>query len=82
MIIIMDIDGIIKNKKPIGNKIDYLNHLYNKGHRIVIWAEGEEISPTIKLLEKCNVKYNELKMGKPYYDLIIDEKSVNNLYNI
>jgi hypothetical protein len=32
---------------------------------------------TEKQLKKWKVKYHELRMGKPYYDLFIDDKNVN-----
>ena len=32
---------------------------------------------TKQQLEKWGVKYDELKFGKPFYDLFIDDKNIN-----
>ena len=35
----------------------------------------------LKQLDNWNVKYHELRMGKPAYDLLIDDKALNSLYH-
>ena len=32
-------------------------------------------------LKKWGVKFNELRMGKPAYDLFIDDKALNSIYH-
>jgi hypothetical protein len=32
---------------------------------------------TLKQLKEWGCKFHELKMGKPYYDLFIDDKNIN-----
>jgi hypothetical protein len=92
MIIYIDIDDTIcysPNKPdynyciPIYNNIDKANKLYEDGHNIIYWtARGTQTgidwkAITEKQLKNWGVKYTELKFGKPYYDLFIDDKNMN-----
>ena len=77
--------------KPNILAINKVNQLYNKGNKIIVFtarymgrnnndiakakAEGYEL--TVKQLKDWNVKYHELIMGKPSYDIIIDDKAYN-----
>ena len=69
--------------KPMHDRIKKINDLYDKGYHITYWtARGtvtginwEEI--TKKQLSKWNVKYHDLKFGKPAYDLFIDDKNIS-----
>ena len=71
------------NSKPIEERIRYINKLKEEGHFITIWtARGETTGIdhkdlTIKQLEDWGVKYDNLLMGKPSYDIYIDDKSFN-----
>ena len=53
------------------------------GNKIVYWTARGTISGedwrdvTVKQFEEWGVKYHELKFGKPYYDLFIDDKNMN-----
>ena len=96
MIIYIDIDNTIfdtnsmnyEESQPNKYLINIANDLYNKGHTIVYWtARGTKTgidwyNLTKKQLDDAGVLYHELKMGKPAYDLLIDDKSVNNLLEI
>ena len=88
--IVVDIDGTIcsqetnyKKSKPNKIIISYLNKLYDQGKTIIYFtARGnttgknwEEL--TRKQLKKWNVKYTELKFGKPSADIYIDDKAIN-----
>ena len=87
----IDIDGTIctktdsdyVNTKPIYNNIDIFNTLYNKGNEIHYWTARGAISGknwdelTIHQLKSWNVKYNSINMGKPHYDVWIDDKAYN-----
>ncbi len=92
MIIYIDIDDTIchsPNKPdynyciPIYTNIDKANKLYDDGHNIIYWtARGTQTGIDWKLitekqLKNWGVKYTELKFGKPYYDLFIDDKNIN-----
>ena len=87
----IDIDGTICNKtnsdylncNPRKDKIDLFNRLYNNGHEVHYWtARGANSGKnwddlTIEQLELWDVKYNTINMGKPHYDVWIDDKAIN-----
>jgi len=91
MIYYVDIDGTICNNTfgnyreaiPIPENIHKINDLYAEGNTIIYWtARGSQTGidwrpVTSFQLEKWGVKYHELKLGKPHYDLWIDDKSIN-----
>lgn len=70
-----------KNAIPYSNVINKINHLYKNGHHIVLFtARGmlsnnndihkinETVRPVLELwLNKHNVMYHELIMGKPFF---------------
>lgn len=66
---------------PIPERIAEVNALYNAGHHITYWtargsASGLDFTElTKKQLKYWGCLYHELKMGKPSYDLCIDDKS-------
>ena len=70
------------NAKPIKENIDKINRLYDDGNTIVYWtARGSRTQInwydlTKKQLDEWGVKYHELFVDKPYYDLFIDDKTL------
>ena len=91
MIIYIDIDETICNtpesrdyslSEPIVSNIEKANKLYDSGNTIVYWtARGTTTGKdwrkvTENQFKKWNVKYHELKFGKPNYDLFICDKAV------
>jgi len=81
---ILDTDGVnYENTKPMKNRIQKINDLYDEGHTIVYWTARGTLSGidyydlTKSQLDKFGVKYHELKLKKPYYDLFIDDRNVN-----
>jgi len=72
-----------ENSLPIKERIEYVNNLKNEGHSISIWtARGatsgiDHTELTKKQLLEWNVNYDNLIMGKPNYDIYIDDKSFN-----
>lgn len=92
MIIYIDIDDTIchsPNKPdytisyPIKENIAKANKLFEDGHTIVYWTARGTVSGkdwrsiTEEQFKDWGVKYHELKFGKPYYDLFIDDKNLN-----
>ena len=93
MLIFVDIDNTIcHNPKgnldyakvtPYKDRIEKINKLYDEGHTIVYWtARGTKtgicwFTITYAQLTEWNCKFNELRMGKPNYDLFIDDKNIN-----
>lgn len=72
-----------ENSTPIIERINYVNKLKNEGHEITIWTARGSSSGidytelTIKQLSDWNILYDNLLMGKPNYDIYIDDKSFN-----
>jgi quercetin dioxygenase-like cupin family protein len=68
---------------PIQERIEYVNKIKNEGNHVTIWtARGaksgiDHKELTLKQLKKWNILYDELLMGKPDYDIYIDDKSFN-----
>ena len=89
--IFIDIDNTIcltegcdyPNSKPILERIQKINKLYNEGNRIIYWtARGAKsgldwTKLTTEQLKKWGCKYHKLKLDKPFYDIFIDDKNIN-----
>jgi len=77
------INSDYKNSVPIQERIDYVNKLKSEGYHITIWtARGSKSGIdckeiTIHQLKIWNVLYDELLLGKPNYDIYLDDKSFN-----
>ena len=69
---------------PFPFMVEQVNKLYDDGHKIIIMTargRGSGIDwtgLTIEQLNRWGVKYHELKLGKPAYDLFIDDRAINN----
>jgi len=69
--------------KPISENIKKANDLYDQGHTIIYWTARGTVTGidwrdvTLKQFDEWGVKYHELRLGKPYYDLFIDDKNMN-----
>lgn len=92
--IYIDIDATIctrsdtldyNDAEPLIERIKKANFLFDQGHHIVYWtARGTRTGIdwydlTKSQLDKWGVKYNELKMGKPAFDILIDDKALNSI---
>ena len=92
MVIYVDIDETIcvspENRDyslatPIKENIEKINKLYDSGDMIVYWTArgtGSGIDwrkVTEEQFREWGVKYHDLKLGKPIYDLFIDDKNIN-----
>ena len=68
---------------PILENIKKANALFEEGNKIVYWTARGTVtgldwsSVTIDQFKKWGVKYHDLKFGKPYYDIFIDDKNMN-----
>ena len=71
-----------KTAEPFPQRIEYLNSLYDEGHYLHYWtARGcwkgnDTLEETRAQLESWGVKYNDLAVFKPFYDIWIDDKAV------
>ena len=92
MIVFIDIDETIcdipENRNytlsvPIKENIEKANKLYDEGHTIVYWTARGSVSGrdltelTNQQIKDWGVKCHEVRLGKPYYDLFIDDKNMN-----
>tara|TARA_Y100001963_G_C6423897_1_gene283940 strand:+ start:52 stop:345 length:294 start_codon:yes stop_codon:yes gene_type:complete len=92
MVIFIDIDETIcispedrdyNKSAPIVENIQKANDLYDEGHTIVYWTARGSVSGldwtelTQKQLKGWGVKYHDLRLDKPYYDVFIDDKNIN-----
>lgn len=90
-VIYVDIDETIcmtpktreyKDATPIKENIKKINKLYDEGNTIVYWTSRgsrkqiDWFDLTYKQLNEWGVKFNELRVDKPYYDLFIDDKTL------
>jgi len=87
----VDIDGVIcktegndyENAIPIIGNIDKVNRLFDSGNIVIYWtARGSSSKKdwyffTLSQLSKWGCRFNSLMSGKPSYDVIIDDKTVN-----
>ena len=77
-----------KESTPYEERIEKINKLYDEGHTIIYqtargMGRSQNENPSLfenltqKQLQEWGVKYHELKLGKPMYDLFIDDKNIN-----
>tara|TARA_R110000824_G_scaffold400828_1_gene609476 strand:+ start:7318 stop:7626 length:309 start_codon:yes stop_codon:yes gene_type:complete len=90
MIYYVDIDGTIcsntngkyADAAPIYDRIEAINSLYDDGNTIVYWTARGSVTGidwtelTTNQLKQWNVKYHDVKLGKPHYDLFICDKAI------
>ena len=68
---------------PYQDRIKKINNLYDNGNKIVYWTARGTVTQklwfnmTYQQLKNWGCKFHELKMGKPAYDLFIDDKNIN-----
>tara|TARA_Y100000004_G_scaffold138918_1_gene157618 strand:+ start:301 stop:720 length:420 start_codon:yes stop_codon:yes gene_type:complete len=82
-------DGKVDNDEtkalPYKERINHFNDLYDEGNEIHYWtARGtstgsyeEKLKLTENQLIDWGVKYTSVKVGKPHYDVWIDDKAQN-----
>lgn len=88
---IVDIDNTIcpqsedsdyTNTLPWQERIAQINKLYDEGHEIHYWTSrgsrtGRDWSHfTVEQLTEWGCKFNSVRVGKPHYDVWIDDKSM------
>ena len=85
------LNGDYHNSTPIPEAIKAVNNLYSEGNYIIIFTArmmGRCKGVTSKVYEAIyeltknqlidwDVNHHELILGKPEYDIIIDDKSIN-----
>jgi len=90
-VICSSLNGNYSESKPNYNAINKINNLHSEGHEIIIFTarymgrtndnveKAYEIGyeATKKQLINWGVKFDRLIMGKPDFDLLIDDKAYN-----
>ena len=85
------VESDYKNSKPNKKAIEKINHLYDTGNTIIVftarfmgrtnnnYSEAYQLGYefTLNQLQSWNLKFNQLILGKPSYDLLIDDKAFN-----
>ncbi len=72
---------------PIQKHINIVNELYRKGHTITMWTARGSLSNkcffeiTYQQLKTHGVCFHELRLGKPAFDVLIDDKAVNSIWD-
>ena len=72
-----------KLSTPIKHRIEHINKLYDQGETIVYWTargSGSGIDWTELTNQQLNdwgCKFHEVRLGKPSYDIWIDDKAFN-----
>ena len=72
-----------RTSKPFTKRIEYFNSLYEEGHYLHYWSargcwDGKDtLEETRAQLESWGVKYNDVAVFKPFYDIWIDDKAVS-----
>ena len=88
---IIDIDGtltiesegyglhVYRDRSPNFQMITKVRMLYDAGHRIILWTARyfEDEAVTKDWLERFNVPYHRLHLGKPQYCVWVDDKAVH-----
>jgi hypothetical protein len=93
MNIYVDVDNTItktigtdyENAEPVYSKISLINKLYDSGHTITYWTARGSVSGidhyglTKNQLDSWGAKYHNFMIGKPAFDLLIDDKTINEI---
>jgi hypothetical protein len=80
-----------KNSKPNKKAINKINDIYKKGHKVIVFTarfmgrsnENKNLARkkgykfTLRQLNNWGVKFHKLIFGKPSFDYVIDDKSVD-----
>ena len=91
MIYFIDIDGTIctntygdyEKAIPFPARIQKLNRLYDEGHEIHYWTARGSSSGldwtelTNRQIKDWGCKYHSISLGKPSYDVWVDDKAFN-----
>lgn len=74
------------NSTPLEERISIINDLYDMGHTIIYWtargtSSGLDWSELTKQqLDSWGCKYHEVRLGKPSYDIWIDDRAFNDTH--
>lgn len=89
-------DKDYQNAVPLFDRIAIVNSLFEAGHHITMWtARGAKAQLehdldqcnrlhllTLKQLKSWGVKYHVLRMDKPMFDVLVDDKAFSSLSEV
>ena len=86
--IYVDIDGTLTveteghdyaRRTPRFDVLEKIRNMYNSGHCIVLWTSRWPVDERVtrEWLKRWNVRFHELKLSKPSFDLYICDKAIN-----
>jgi len=79
--------GDYKNVIPNFDNINKVNKLYDDNNVIIMWTARGTVTGinwfdiTLQQLINWKVKFHELRMGKPDFDILIDDKTLNSVFH-
>jgi len=67
------------DEEPRWEMIELVNDLYKQNHTIIVYtARDEKVrDETQYFLDKWNVRHHALRMEKPGFDLLIDDRTIS-----
>jgi ribonucleotide monophosphatase NagD (HAD superfamily) len=81
-------DGEYADAEPFPERISHIRQLFESGHRIVLFTArgsttGIDWSKVTKdQMKAWGVPHHELRFGKPFADIFVDDKAINDkMYN-
>ena len=86
MVILIDMDGTICTEEspadrplalPLPGAVQAVNRLIDEGHTVILWTGRgwDQYRVTKHWLEEHGFRYDQLLMGKPIANLIIDDRA-------
>ncbi len=78
MIIYLDFKTILEDDKPNQKRIEKLNLLHRQGNEIHLWINDPHafLAEYVEKLESWGCNFNFIKIGKPHYDILVDDKTI------
>jgi hypothetical protein len=76
-------EGEYETAQPFFDRIDKVNELYDNGNHILIFTARGYVNGidwtdlTQKQLFRWGIKYHELKLGKPFAHIYVDDRGIN-----
>ena len=76
-------EGEYAQAMPLPERILKVNELYDQGNRILIYTARGTVTGidwrelTLKQLDAWGVKHHELRLGKPFADIYVDDRGVS-----
>jgi hypothetical protein len=76
-------EGEYEQAVPLPERILKVNELYDKGNRILIYTARGTVTGidwrdlTQKQLDTWGIKHHELRLGKPFADVYVDDRGVS-----